>query len=241
MEARNINDYTYMVISKNNQLDSDVKNVLGNVFGLKKVQNDVNNAKSDLRDKIDIALIDNESSDFDDVVQNWGYDKADKTKLILIGAGEKSDQLTSPESDKYIFISKSALRHELLTIISRLIIDLEIEKYQLRQTYASNKEVFVKGESMYYRLNLDRVEYVEAYGNYVKIHYSDGSWTIGNCSIKSIEEQLSSSDFCRIHRSYIVQIDRVSNFNSVNLEINSKILPIGRHYKKDFESRLIKL
>ncbi len=239
MQTQTLNDYTYMVLSQNDQLNQDVGEVLDNVFGLRKVQNSMTDIESFNDGHVDIALIDKESYNSNEL-DNWNSKNDSHTKLILIV--DELSRMKAVGSDKvFAFVSKSTLQNQLLTTVSRLIVDIELERLRLQQSELYHKEVFVKGESTFYRLVLEDVDYIEAYGNYIKIHYSNGKWSIGNCSISAIEEKLRNDKFCRIHRSYMVRLDRVDNFNSLNLEINKNILPIGRNYKKNFESHLIKL
>lgn len=242
MELTKLHDYSYMLISQNQELNSDVNSVLGGIFGLKRVTVSTKALKPVIEDKVDLVLIDQDDSG--DAMQSWmGSDTV--TKVVLIGNGEKGGRLSSSSGSDYLFISKAMLRQQLLVTISKLIIELEMDRYKFLSEDKESKvtkELFIKGEeSMYWRLILDKVEYIESHGNYIKIHDTDGKWKIRNCTIKNIEQILPDVDFCRIHRSYIVRIDRVNNFNSLNLEIAKKILPIGRSYRHDFESCLIKL
>ena len=52
-------------------------------------------------------------------------------------------------------------------------------------------------------------------------------------TLKSIEEALPHHEFVRIHRSYIVRIDKIDNIDNTNLQITDKILPIGNSHKKN--------
>lgn len=242
MRLEESQNYSYMVVSKSNRLNADINSVLGDVFGFKKVTQD--HVPSETVERVDLVLIDKEESNYDSYINNWMNSGLD-TKFVLIGNDEQEGQFVSSQGSSYVFISKQELRKRLLTMTSRFIVDMELERYKAlteESEVRGVKELFVKGEdAMYYRLILDDLLYIEAYGNYIKIHKKDGQWSIGNCSIKTIENQLPSHNFCRIHRSYIVRIDRVDNFNSVNLEIGKKILPIGRSYRIEFEGHLIKL
>lgn len=229
-----------MVLSHNDKLNQDVGEVLDNVFGLRKVQKPLTDKKSLSNEHVDIALIDREHYNFEELT-GWSNDKDYHTKLVLIVDELSRSQAIDSEKGIFTFVSRSTLQNQLLTTVSRLIVDIELERLRLQQSEVNNKEVFIKGDSTFYRLVLEDVDYIEAYGNYIKIHYSSGKWSVGNCSISTIESKLRSDKFCRIHRSYMVRLDRVDNFNSLNLEINKNILPIGRNYKRNFENHLIKL
>jgi DNA-binding LytR/AlgR family response regulator len=56
--------------------------------------------------------------------------------------------------------------------------------------------------------------------------------------MKNVEEKLSSRDFVRIHRSFIVRIDKIDNIDSSNLQLGDKILPLGNMYRKDLLEKI---
>ena len=53
-------------------------------------------------------------------------------------------------------------------------------------------------------------------------------------SLKQLEEDLPSGKFVRVHRSYIINIDKISSINKNRIIIDKKQIPIGETYKKQF-------
>ena len=92
------------------------------------------------------------------------------------------------------------------------------------------------------RLDLDRINYIEGLGDYVKIYYKGVPKPILTlCSMKYMEEKLPSDEFIRVHRSFIVRKDCISAISRNTLEIEKKDVPIGDAYRervKHFISRL---
>src|SRR5258705_667206 len=77
---------------------------------------------------------------------------------------------------------------------------------------------------------LDDILFLESMKDYIKI-FTKTKTIITKQPISSLEELLPADAFVRIHRSYIVAIDKIVSFNAESVEINKKVLPIARIYK----------
>ena len=87
------------------------------------------------------------------------------------------------------------------------------------------------------KINFSEVNYIESLGDYLKIHLSNKT-IITRETITSIEAKLPKKEFLRIHRSFIVSINKIESFTNEFVEINNKAIPISRSYKNDVKSRL---
>jgi len=103
-----------------------------------------------------------------------------------------------------------------------------------RMLTEGENEIFIKKNTSLVRLKFDDIVWVEALENYVVINTVDDKYTI-HFTMKSIEKQLPSSKFKRVHRSYIVNVAFLKQIedNSVILEYGdlSKTVPIGKSYR----------
>jgi DNA-binding LytR/AlgR family response regulator len=75
------------------------------------------------------------------------------------------------------------------------------------------------------------LDYIEGLGDYLKI-YSGGSPVLTQMSMKSMEEKLPSADFVRIHRSYIISVNKIDFIRKNILSIKGKSIPISEHYRE---------
>jgi DNA-binding LytR/AlgR family response regulator len=89
--------------------------------------------------------------------------------------------------------------------------------------------IFVKCERKTLKLYLDEIDYFESQGNYLLIHTETDSYKTYQ-SITEMIEKLPEGLFCRIHRSFLITIKKVNQFNSRSVTIKNKVLPIGRLY-----------
>ena len=83
------------------------------------------------------------------------------------------------------------------------------------------------------KVMLDDIEFIESARDYLKVHTSQGTITTRQ-TISSIEAMLSDNEFIRIHRSFIVSVNKIKSFTHELVEISDKELPIGKFYLNSF-------
>jgi len=98
-------------------------------------------------------------------------------------------------------------------------------------------EIFIKKNSALVRLKYEDIIWVEALENYVIVNTFEDKFTI-HFTMKSIESQLPSNKFKRVHRSYIVNLKKIERIedNSIVVKTNDgmKTIPIGKAFKERF-------
>ena len=82
------------------------------------------------------------------------------------------------------------------------------------------------------KIALNSILFIQAYGDYMKVKCEDASYVV-HIRMKQLEEQLPSKDFCRIHRSYLVRLDKIDQVYTKSLEIGKVNIPIGKTNKED--------
>ena len=97
--------------------------------------------------------------------------------------------------------------------------------------------IFVRSDRKMIKINFSEVYYIESLGDYLKIHLPNRT-IITRETITSIEAKLPKNDFLRIHRSYIVSINKIESFTNEFVEVNKKAIPISRSYKNNVKLRL---
>ena len=96
--------------------------------------------------------------------------------------------------------------------------------------------LFVKSEYKLVRIELDDIKYIESQHEYIKIHLVNSSPVLTQLSLKSIEEQLSPDKFMRVHRSFIVQLNKISVVDRNRIVFDGKVyIPVGDQYKVKFQ------
>lgn len=102
--------------------------------------------------------------------------------------------------------------------------------------HAQNKTdegyIYVREKNQVHKILNKNILYIESLSDYVKI-YNTGKNTTIRHTITALEKLLPKSEFIRIHRSFIVNLDQITSFTSHSVFIDDKELPIGPVYKKE--------
>lgn len=80
--------------------------------------------------------------------------------------------------------------------------------------------------------------YIESWKDYAKIFLENGKSFLVKQSITSLENLLSEHKFLRVHRSYIIALDKISGYNNLSVRLSEIEIPIGRLYKQEVMGKL---
>lgn len=97
--------------------------------------------------------------------------------------------------------------------------------------------LMVKADYKLYKVNFDDLYYVEGQHEYVSFYTKDKRIT-ALYSLKTLEDQLPRGKFIRVHKSYIVNIDHISEIEQVSLTVAGHKVPIGGSYRDSLLERL---
>ena len=101
--------------------------------------------------------------------------------------------------------------------------------------------IFVKSDYKLIRIELKNILYVEGLKDYVKIYEENASRpVISLMSMKAMEEMLPADRFMRVHRSYIVQKEKIRIIEHNRIVFGNTYIPIGDSYKQAFQDFLNK-
>ena len=97
--------------------------------------------------------------------------------------------------------------------------------------------IFVKTEYRLERIDLDHILYVKGMKDYLRIICSDKK-IMTLQSFSKLEESLPSTRFCRVHKSYIVAIDKIKSIERNVIVIADQRIPVSNTYRESFYSRI---
>lgn len=107
------------------------------------------------------------------------------------------------------------------------IIDRPLPKKELEQS----PEIEVKHEGVLKSIQTQDILYIEAVGNYMRLHLSTGKTLLITQTMKYILSVLPAQNFIRIHKSYIVKREVITEFRKTEVVLtNGTVLPVGRKY-----------
>jgi DNA-binding LytR/AlgR family response regulator len=99
--------------------------------------------------------------------------------------------------------------------------------------------IFVKSDYQMVKINLKDILYIEGLEDYIKIYLPQKS-VLTLMTLKTIMQKLPLKEFIRVHRSYIVPINKIANVSKSRIKIGDKEIPIGISYSESFFAEMDK-
>lgn len=126
--------------------------------------------------------------------------------------------------------------------INPLRFDEAVKRALNRQLYIntpveSNDHIFIKSNLKKLKIFTSQIKYVEAYGDYVKV-ITDVENHLVLSTMKSFIDDLPPDKFIRVHKSFIVNINKINKFNSKFIEVGPTKIPLSRTKKEELQKAL---
>ncbi|MEO6819060.1 MAG: LytTR family DNA-binding domain-containing protein [Ginsengibacter sp.] len=97
--------------------------------------------------------------------------------------------------------------------------------------------IFIKTDNKLVRVSFDDILYVEGLKDYLSV-VTRTEKLITLQSLKNMEELLPAQNFLRVHKSYIIAINKIDTLEKNRIFIGEAVIPIGETYKEDFSKRI---
>ncbi|MES2517159.1 MAG: LytTR family DNA-binding domain-containing protein [Bacteroidota bacterium] len=95
--------------------------------------------------------------------------------------------------------------------------------------------IFVNADYSLVKLKIEEITYIEGLKDYIKIHLNSSTKPIvTRMTMKSIEEKLPSSEFFRVHKSFIVSLDKIESIRNLKIKIGNSQIPVSESYSEEF-------
>lgn len=94
----------------------------------------------------------------------------------------------------------------------------------------AGESLTVKVDRKHYRIPLCDIRYIQAWGDFAKVHLQNGT-LLASASLKQIEQELPSERFLRIHKSYLISVEQVKYLDGNQVCIADELLPVGASYR----------
>lgn len=114
-------------------------------------------------------------------------------------------------------------------------------KQQASEEIKSNENyLFIKSEYKIVRIKLEDVTYIEGMREYIRIHLVNEKPIMTLLSMKSMEAQLLTKNFMRVHRSFIVNLNKITTIERNRIVFDKVYIPVSEQYKEKFNEFLDK-
>ncbi len=141
--------------------------------------------------------------------------------------------------DVFDYLVKPISQERFLKAISKYLHFQEITKPATVQASTYDAAyLFLKVDKEQKKVFLNEILYIEGLKDYIKVYTTQGRFIV-NERLGYMEAKLPETKFIRVHKSFIIAIDKVSTYNSDFLKIDEQEIPIGKVYKQNFLSKIV--
>lgn len=165
-----------------------------------------------------------------------GFDLLDSLEdlpQIIFITGKTEYAFKAFNYDATDYLQKPVSIEKFNRAVSRAI---SVKKIRDQKGSNANEDyIFVKANSKNVKIFLQEIKYVEAMGDYIKIVTDLSSYMVLS-TMKNIEKMLPATHFLRVHKSFIVNTDRIEGYDSKNISLAGVFIPISRAKKSELDS-----
>jgi len=115
-----------------------------------------------------------------------------------------------------------------------------LSAFAVEKSIASNLFIPIKIDSSIVDIYVRDILFAQSYGNYVKIFTPGKTW-LATMTTAQLEQNLPSEHFLRVHKSYIVAIEKIESSDRETITINNEKIPVGITYRREMAERLKQL
>jgi two-component system, LytTR family, response regulator len=155
--------------------------------------------------------------------------------LIIFTTSKKDYAIEAFELNVVDYLVKPVAPGRFIQAIDKARTILESRADEMK---INNDEfIFIRDSNVVKRLSLDDVLYVEAMGDYVKLHTPQKFYAI-HTTLRAVEQRLPPERFLRVHRSYLVAVDKIDTIQEGVLIISGKPVPVADAYRSSLNKRM---
>lgn len=173
--------------------------------------------------------------------------------LFITSFGDADHYKTAQDSNSVGYLVKPVDKYSLITAISLAVGNLagiepsykpsELESHNANNSFLLKNFLFFRKKGNYHKILIDDILYFETEGNYVNAQLINGERLIARLNMTELESFISQNSFMRIHRKFMVQLEKIEQINvqTNNIILGGLELPISRRYRDDLLSRINKI
>jgi two-component system, LytTR family, response regulator LytT len=159
-------------------------------------------------------------------------------KVIFTTAFEKY-ALEGYKLEVVDYLLKPFSYEEFLAAVQKAQKLIRLEQNALQKVEANDEFLFLKSDYKIKRIKFNDILYIEGLKDYVKVYIrNDTKPVLSISTLKLIESKLPETKFMRVHRSFIVNLDKIDTIERSRIVFGKTYIPIGDQYKEKFQEYL---
>jgi DNA-binding LytR/AlgR family response regulator len=152
---------------------------------------------------------------------------------VILTTAYREHAVEAFELDVFDYLVKPITRERFMKAISKYLLYRSNETGVQEATKDDDAYLFLKVGRDQVRIFLKDIIYLEGLSDYIKVHTTEKSY-VASEKLGLMETSLPTGSFTRIHKSFIVSLDKVTSFNADHVCLNGISLPLGRLFKANF-------
>jgi DNA-binding LytR/AlgR family response regulator len=186
-----------------------------------------------IKHKIDLIFLDIElpSESGFTILDNIGF-----KPLVIIVSAKTEYALNAFDYDVIDFVKKPFQTERLTKAIEKAFIIFEQDR--LNHKNGSQSTIMIKSGTKYIALPIQKILFIEAGADYVHIQLIDRRIT-ALYTMRNLEQILPKDQFTRVHKSFIVNLNKISEYKNHELYINGYLIPVSRLQQKSIKNILL--
>jgi two-component system, LytTR family, response regulator LytT len=190
------------------------------------------------REKIDLIFVDIQMPDLSGI--EFTRSMVRGPKVIFTTAYEKY-ALEGFRLDVVDYLLKPFSYEEFFKAVRKVQNLIKHEGTALNQVEANAEFLFLKSDYKIKRINFNDILYIEGLKDYVKVYTAnDPKPVLSLTSLKTLETKLPETKFMRVHRSFIVNLDKIATIERSRIIFGKAYIPVSDQYKDKFQEYLNK-
>jgi two-component system response regulator LytT len=190
------------------------------------------------REKVDLIFVDIQMPDLSGI--EFTRSMVRGPKVIFTTAYEKY-ALEGFRLDVVDYLLKPFSYEEFFRAVQKVQNLIKLEGATLNQVEANAEFLFLKSDYKIKRINFNDILYIEGLKDYVKVFTAnDPKPVLSLTSLKTLETKLPESKFMRVHRSFIVNLDKIATIERSRIIFGKAYIPVSDQYKDKFQEYLNK-
>jgi len=160
-----------------------------------------------------------------------------KTKVVITTAFREF-AAESYDLDVLDYLVKPIPLPRFIKCINKITAEYNFKNNIKVENLKTDSHIFIKVDKKMMKINIEEILFVEGMKEYIKVVTSDKTY-ITHKSLTSLSEELPNDNFLRIHKSYLIALNKVKSIEGNRIQIASYTIPIGRNYSKEVKNKIL--
>lgn len=151
--------------------------------------------------------------------------------LVILTTAYSEFALESYDLGVIDYLMKPIRFDRFLKAVNKVMALKQTSPQKQAQKPDQKQSIFIKVDGVQQKIVLADLEYVESQGNFVQLYVQDKKYLTAE-TLTNMDKNLKDSGFLRIHKSYVINLEKVSSLQGNMVQVGNKLLPVGNSYRQ---------